>query len=128
MTTRLVLAYALREGVTREAYERWVREQDAPFVRSRPTVQRFEVYRVEEALKGVAAMDYVEIVEVTDLAADQAHIAQPPGERLDAEWRSMTRNQIILSVSLVAGTDRGAEAGGGQGEAESCVSGREAGR
>jgi hypothetical protein len=105
MSTRLVLAYALRDGVTREDYERWVLEEDAPFVRARPTVERYEVYRVDGALEGEPAMDYLEIVEVTDLAADQALLAQPPGDQLDAAWRSMTRDPMILSISLVAGTE-----------------------
>lgn len=105
MTTRLVLAYSLRDGVDREAYERWVREEDAPYVRGRPTVERFEVYRVDEVLEGGAAPDYVEVVELTDLAADQALLAQPPGAELDAAWRSMTRDPLVLGVTLVAGSE-----------------------
>lgn len=105
MSVRLVLAYALREGVSRADYERWVREQDAPYVRSRPTVAGFEVLRVDGALEGVPPMDYVEIVEVTDPEADAALLAQPPGSELDAAWRAMTHRATILQVTRIAGSE-----------------------
>ena len=105
MSVLLVLAYALREGVSRADYERWVREQDAPYVRSRPTVAGFEVLRVDGALEGVPPMDYVEIVEITDAEADAALLAQPPGSELDAAWRAMTHRATILQVTRIAGSE-----------------------
>lgn len=110
MTTRLVIGYALRDGVSRASYERWVRDEDAPYVRGRPTVSRFEVYRVDRVLEGATDMDYVEVVEVVDLAADQALLAEPPGAELDAAWRVMTRDAVVLEVSRVAGSDEASDA------------------
>lgn len=104
MAQRVILAYRLRPEVGRDEYERWVREQDVPYVRSRPTVQHFEVMRVDGALEGAAGMEYVEVLEITDLDADRALLAQPPGPELDGAWRSMTRDQTILRVTRIAGS------------------------
>jgi hypothetical protein len=57
----------LRSDVTREDYERWVREVDYPTARSLATIKSYVVARMDATLDGGAPpYDYVERVEITD--------------------------------------------------------------
>ena len=103
MSEHLILMYRLRPGVTPEAYEAWVRDHDAPYVRSRPTVIGFEIYRLGEAIGGAAdhLPAYVEMVEVTSIRADQAALAEPRGRGLTAAWQELADGAVIVNAVQV---------------------------
>jgi hypothetical protein len=66
----LLVRYNLKEGVSPEAFESWVRDTDQPTMRSLKRVERFETYRATGLLMGEGApsQSYFEIFEIDDLA------------------------------------------------------------
>lgn len=68
----VIISYRLAPGVTREAFEDWVRTKDQPAMRSLARVASFETYRVTGHLigggEGGADGRYVELFDITDLA------------------------------------------------------------
>lgn len=67
----LILSYNLKNGVTREEFEQWVRESDQPAMRGLISVQRFDTYRLTGLLmgEGQPARQYIEIFEISDMDA-----------------------------------------------------------
>lgn len=68
--TKIIILYKLKEGVTRQAFESWVRGVDYPTMRSLERVAGFETHRCEQLLigEGDPRYDYVEIFEISDMA------------------------------------------------------------
>lgn len=70
----VIISYRLAPGVTRDAFEDWVRTKDQPAMRSLTRVASFETYRVTGHLLGEgvgggnAEGRYVELFDITDLA------------------------------------------------------------
>lgn len=69
MTTMVVLVN-LKEGVSPEYYERWVRESYAPTVKALPSIRDWRAYRVGGLLASddVPPYRYVVTVDIGDLA------------------------------------------------------------
>ncbi|HAY07062.1 MAG TPA: REDY-like protein HapK [Hyphomonas sp.] len=67
--TTLFVMYTLKEGVTPEQFEQWVRETDQPAMRSLARVQDFRTYRAERLLMGEGApgVAYIEAFAIPDL-------------------------------------------------------------
>ncbi len=63
MTTMVVLV-DLKEGVSPEDYERWVRESYAPAVKALPSVRDWRAYRVGSLLASDDAPPYQYVVSV----------------------------------------------------------------
>ena len=68
MTRYLLLRYRLKDGVTPEHFESWVRETDQPAMRGLKRVTRFDTFRMSGLLigEGEAAQDYAELFEIED--------------------------------------------------------------
>jgi hypothetical protein len=68
-TPNLFILYTLKEGVTPEAFEAWVRTTDQPAMRSLARVQDFRTYRAERLLMGEGApgITYIEAFAIPDL-------------------------------------------------------------
>jgi hypothetical protein len=80
----LILTYRLKAGVSPADFEAWVRTVDQPAMRGLSRVTRFDTYRVSGLLMGEGApsCDYVEIFEISDLAAFTGE--DMPGETVQA--------------------------------------------
>lgn len=67
--TTLFVMYTLKEGVTPEQFEQWVRETDQPAMRSLARVQDFRTYRAERLLmgEGTPGVAYIEAFAIPDL-------------------------------------------------------------
>lgn len=65
----LFVLYTLKEGVTPEQFEDWVRTTDQPAMRSLARVQDFRTYRAERLLMGEGApgIAYIEAFAIPDL-------------------------------------------------------------
>lgn len=65
----VMITYKLKPGVTREAFETWVRTYDYPNIRGIKRVASFTNHRVERLLigEGAPTMDYVEVFDIPDL-------------------------------------------------------------
>jgi hypothetical protein len=68
-TPNLFILYTLKEGVTPEAFETWVRTTDQPAMRSLARVQDFRTYRAERLLmgEGKPGIAYIEAFVIPDL-------------------------------------------------------------
>jgi hypothetical protein len=68
-TPNLFILYTLKEGVTPEAFETWVRTTDQPAMRSLARVQDFRTYRAERLLmgEGKPGIAYIEAFVIQDL-------------------------------------------------------------
>ncbi|MFC4292871.1 hypothetical protein ACFOWX_10645 [Sphingorhabdus arenilitoris] len=80
----LMLRYNLKDGVTPEQFEQWVRETDQPAMRGLKRVESFETFRVTGLLmgEGAPAQSYFEIFEISDLAGFTGE--DMPGETVQA--------------------------------------------
>jgi len=68
-TPNLFILYTLKEGVTPEQFETWVRTEDQPAMRSLARVQEFRTYRAERLLmgEGTPGVAYIEAFAIPDL-------------------------------------------------------------
>ena len=68
-TPNLFILYTLKEGVTPEQFETWVRTEDQPAMRSLTRVQEFRTYRAERLLmgEGTPGVAYIEAFAIPDL-------------------------------------------------------------
>lgn len=69
----------LREGITPEAYEQWVRTFDYPTAQSIPSILSYKTHRIVGPYRQAAvAYDYIEVVEVTDIDAYRRDLTELP--------------------------------------------------
>lgn len=88
----------LREGVTGDNYEQWVREVDYPTARALSTIKSYVVAKTPTTLDGSPSpYDYVERVEITDVDAYRAELAGAPGmEDFFQQWSSRVGESIAV--------------------------------
>ena len=81
---QLILLYNLKDGVTRDDFETWVREIDYPAMRGLERVQSFTTYRTKALLmgEGEPSVQYVEVFDVPDL--DSFVESDMPGETVQS--------------------------------------------
>lgn len=105
MTTRVFFLNRLAPGVDGSDYERWVREVDYPKARSLRSIESYTVVRLEGHLRQVdepLPADYLEVVEVTDLADYRAELDSIPGrEEFVAQLRSYIGNTQQVYGTLI---------------------------
>lgn len=84
---RFFVLFNLKEGQDIAEYERWAAARDAPAVRSLPSVDAFEVFRIDGALGGDSPpYGYVEVVDVNDMAQFDADVASNEMRAVAAEF------------------------------------------
>ena len=68
-TPNLFILYTLKEGVTPEQFEEWVRTTDQPAMRGLARVQSFRTYRAERLLmgEGTPGVAYIEAFAIPDM-------------------------------------------------------------
>lgn len=68
-TPNLFILYTLKDGVSPQEFEEWVRTTDQPALRSLARVQSFRTYRAERLLMGEGApsIAYIEAFAIPDL-------------------------------------------------------------
>jgi hypothetical protein len=96
----------LKAGVDPEAYERWVRERDYAYTRNNPNFVSYVVHRICEPVQGMpdAGWQYVERIEVKDLATHQQDLASPEGKALLDElygrFLDRAKNVLITACAV----------------------------
>lgn len=100
----VMITYKLKSGVTREAFEAWVRSYDYPNIRGISRVASFTNHRVERLLigEGAPSVDYVEVFDIPDLDGFTAE--DLGGAHLQAvmgEFMTRVDNPQFLVVSPV---------------------------
>lgn len=98
--------YRLKDGVTREDYERWSREVDQQIIPRLDGCTRFETYAIDAADDSInegnrqAAYDYIDDIEVESWEAWQASLTGPAGAEVVRQWLTYAD---LDSVTIVYG-------------------------
>lgn len=103
MAERVFFLNRLREGAAAADYERWVREVDYPFARSLKSIRSYVVTRLQGTLDGdPPPYGYLEVVEITDLAAYRAELGGGPAmEAFVREWSSFVGESIAVFGEVI---------------------------
>lgn len=66
----ILILYKLKDEVTREDFEHWLRTSSAPALRGVKRIKSVQVYRVEKRVMGAGApsVDYAELFDIPDIA------------------------------------------------------------
>jgi REDY-like protein HapK len=98
VATRIVALFNLKAGVTREAYEAWARLVDLPTVNALRSIQSFEVFRMTGVLGSDAKppYDYVEIIDVADMALFGDDVATETMQRVAGEFQAVADNPVFV--------------------------------
>lgn len=90
----------LKEGVTPEAYEAWVRERDYPTARALSSIRSYEIMRLDEPARpgGIdVPADYLEVVTVTTYEEYESELASMLGrDEFVAELRSFVDCVLVV--------------------------------
>jgi hypothetical protein len=87
--TRIIVLLKLRAGTSKAAYEHWARTVDLPTVNALPSVRSFEVFEALGLLgsDAPAPYDYIEVLDVGDMAAFGAEVASQTMRSIAAEFQ-----------------------------------------
>jgi hypothetical protein len=88
----------LREGMSTEQYEQWVRDVDYPTARALKTISSYVVHRCDATFEGEKPpYDYIERVEVTDLEAYRQELQSGEGmEGFFEQWSAHVGESIAI--------------------------------
>jgi hypothetical protein len=88
MTHRVFFLNKLRPGVDPADYETWIQRTDYPVARSCPAILSYDVTRIEGTLdgEGTPSVNYLEVIEVTDIEEYRAAGKTPEFVKLLDEW------------------------------------------
>ncbi len=100
----VMITYKLKAGMTREAFEAWVRDYDYPNIRGIRRVASFTNHRVERLLigEGAPSVDYVEVFDIPDLDGFTAEdLGGPVIQAVMGEFMTWADNPQFLVVSPI---------------------------
>jgi hypothetical protein len=87
--TRIIVLLKLRAGISKADYEQWARTVDLPTVNRLGSVRSFEVFEAIGLLGGdaPAPYDYIEVLDVADMAAFGTEVASETMRAVAAEFQ-----------------------------------------
>ncbi len=96
--TTLIVFFKLADADARQAYETWAATTDLPTVRALSSVERFDLYRVNGLLGSdlSAPYDYVELIDVGDMAKFGDEVATDTMQQVASEFRTFADNPMFL--------------------------------
>jgi hypothetical protein len=100
----VIVLTKLKDGVNAEAYEQWVRTGDYPIARAQGAISSYEVYKASERLLADTAdlpYDYIEVIDVTDVAEYLAAAGTPEMQQMLGEWGERIGEYVAFSSDLV---------------------------
>lgn len=100
--SRIVACFNLKPATAAEAYEAWARQTDLPTVNALPSIERFEVFKATGQLgsEAPAPCDYIEIIDVKDMAGFAADVASPQMQKVAGEFQAMADVVFITTEKL----------------------------
>ena len=102
MAYRVFFLNRLREGVDPAAYEQWVRQTDYPIARSQPSIERYEVTRLDATLDGgPPGYHYLEVLEITDIDQYRQAFTTPEFRRLLSEWSQFVESSESMHGAVI---------------------------
>jgi hypothetical protein len=101
---RIIVLLNLKPGKTRKNYENWAKTTDLPTVNGLNSVTNFSVYEAVGLLggDGKPPYDYIEIIDVADMAAFGGEVATPAMQRIAAEFQDWADPVFILTRDIGA--------------------------
>ncbi len=101
--SKIIVLFNLKAEVSVEAYEAWALATDIPTVNGLKSVDAFDVFRTSGLLGGgEAPYQYVEIIDVPDLAALGEDVATEVMQKVSAEFQELADNPLFMvTQSLV---------------------------
>jgi hypothetical protein len=104
MPSRVIVLTKLKDGVDPAEYEQWVRTGDYPIARAQEPILSYEVYKASERLLADTAdlpYDYIEVIDVSDVAAYLAAAGTPAMQQMLGEWGERVGEYVAFSSDLV---------------------------
>ena len=114
MTTHLCFLVKLREGVTADEFETFLRDVEHPLLREIPSAVRQRALRVQGFFEDVGRplpAHFVDVIEVTDVDTYGEELAAAEGtpafERFVEGWGRLVEHDHALRVAEAAAWSRG---------------------
>lgn len=103
MTYRVFFLNKLRPGVDPADYEAWIRRIDYPVARSSPAILSYDVTRIQGTLdgEGTPSVNYLEVIEVTDIDEYRAAGTTPEFVKLLEEWATYVELDEALHGAII---------------------------
>jgi hypothetical protein len=101
--TRIIVLFNLKPGVDAATYEAWAKRVDLPIVNQLGSIRSFEVFK-STSLLGKAEpppYQYIEIIDVDDMAAFGVDVATATMKRVAAEFAELADATFIMTQPLV---------------------------
>jgi len=96
--TRIIVFLNLKPGKSRIDYENWARAFDLPTVNRLQSVERFELFEATGLLNGdPSPYDYIEIIDVADMALFGQETKTETMARIAAEFRDWATPTFIVT-------------------------------
>ncbi len=95
---RIVVLFNLQAGASAADYERWVNDSDIPGVRGLPSVTDYRVHKTTGLLgsDAPAPFQYVEVIDIGDMAQFGVDAAGPVVQKLSGELASFADNPCFI--------------------------------
>lgn len=105
-TVRIIVLLRLKPGKDRSAYEDWARSTDLPTVNALGSVASFTVYEATGLLgtDDAPPYDYIEILDVADMAAFGEAVATATMKRVAAEFTDWA-DPVFITTRDISGHD-----------------------
>ena len=101
--TKIIVLFKLKEGASKDDYEKWARSTDLPMVRNLKSVDHFEVFRSRGLFgsDGAAPYDYIEIISVNNDSEFNQEVGSEMMGKVAEQFGTFAENpQFILTNSL----------------------------
>lgn len=94
----LIVLFNLKEGQNAEASKRWANEKETPAIKPLLSVEDKRVYRATGLMGTDAPLpyQYVEIIEVNDLAQLRAQTGTGEVQQLVQQFRQITQDLLFI--------------------------------
>ncbi len=93
---RIFVLFDLQESADPDEYERWAEETDAAAVRALPSIDSFEVFRIDGALEGESPHEYVEVIEVNDMEQFQVDVGTDRMQEVAAQFQERADDPVFI--------------------------------
>jgi hypothetical protein len=103
-STRIIVLFNLKPGVSVAEYEAWARAHDLPNVNRLPSVSGFEVLRTTGLLGSTAAPPYayVEVLDVADMDAFGRDVATAVMQKTAAAFQGYAEAPLFITTDALA--------------------------
>jgi hypothetical protein len=102
---RVAFMVKLRDGVSADDYERFVRDVTYPFVRGVDSIRSYSVVRVRGLLEGGGELpyDFVETGEIDDFDAYMAELSpeRPEVKTFDEQWLAHVAEAVAVYGDVI---------------------------